>query len=194
MNALRTLALAGLLLLAGASARADVIHLESGGQYRGKIVSETSRSVTIKTRGGGTIRVPRDEISRIVKEEDLAETFKKRRAKLEDSRSTKAWCELGDWARSKKLEKQARGCYERALKLDEGCKPAREALGHKLHQGRWHTLEEYNRDVLGLVLYKGDWVTPADKANLEAGLVKRDGRWVMPKDESKKPKPAKPKP
>lgn len=198
MNALRTLALASLLLFLclGARARADVIHLESGGQYRGEIVSETSRSVTIKTRGGGTIRVPRDEISRIVKEEDFAQTFKKRRARLKDSRSPKAWCELGAWAESKKLKKQARGCYERALKLDPECKPAREALGHKLHQGRWLTLDEYNRDVLGLVLYKGEWVTPADKANLEAGLVKRDGRWVMPKDDKEpapKPKPRQPK-
>ena len=33
-------------------ARADVIRLENGATYRGKIVKETSRSVTIQTKVG----------------------------------------------------------------------------------------------------------------------------------------------
>jgi endonuclease/exonuclease/phosphatase family metal-dependent hydrolase len=177
-------ALALVALVLPSLSLADVIHLESGGRYRGKIVKETARTITIVTKAGGKIRVPRNEISKIVREEDFAKTFKTRFAKLKESRDVKRWCELGAWAGEKQLKTEAASCFERALKLDATCKPARLALGHRFHKKRWYTPDAYRREVLGLVPYKGRWVKPLEKANLEAGLVLRDGRWVLPKSKT----------
>src|SRR5687768_10783198 len=60
------LPLAILLVVAAAScALADVIHQPGGGRIVGEIVKESEEAVTIKTRGGGVLEIPRDEIDRI---------------------------------------------------------------------------------------------------------------------------------
>ncbi len=170
------------LLLLAPAARADVIHLANGGKYRGKIVEETSRVVTIETKAG-KIRVPRGEISRIVREAEIRAEYEARRGKLEKVGDAADWCELGSWAKDEQLEAEATQCFTRAIELDPHCEPARRALGHKLHQGRWYEPDAYRREVLGLVEYQGRWVTPEEKTNLEAGLELRDGRWVLPEKE-----------
>ncbi len=48
------------------------------------------------------------------------------------------------------------------MALDAFHEGARLALGHKQHEGRWYSEEEYNRDVLGLVQGPdGKWTKPA---------------------------------
>jgi uncharacterized protein YkwD len=51
--------------LAALSARADVIFQPGGGKIVGEIVAEKPDYVEIKTRAGGILRVPRDEIDKI---------------------------------------------------------------------------------------------------------------------------------
>lgn len=175
-----SLATIGVSFLLAAAAHADIIHLESGGKYRGTIIKETSSRVTIKTKVG-TVRVPRDEISRIVREDSAKATFKKRYKSLKAKQDAEGLYALGKWATQKGLKKSARKAFKRAIKLDAFHREAREALGHKLHKGRWYSPAEYKRVVQGLVKYKDRWVSPEDKERLEAGLVKnRDGVWVLP--------------
>lgn len=178
----------GLVLLAGALiARADVIHLEGGGKYRGTITKETAREVTIRT-AGGLVVVPRRDIASIEKEESAQQEFARREAELRAKDDPDAHFELGRWAAERRgLEAEARRCFERAIALDAYHRGAREALGHRYHQGRWYTEEEYRRVVQGLVEWDGKWVTPEDRARFEQGFVKdADGTWARPEDLARK--------
>lgn len=177
----------GLVLIAGAlAAHADVIHLQGGGRYRGTIVKETSREVTIQT-AAGTVVVARREIASIEKEESVQQAFARREAELRAKDDPDAHFDLGRWAKGKGLEDEARRCFERAIALDAYHRGAREALGHRYHQGRWYTEEEYRRVVQGLVEWDGKWVTPEDRARYEQGFIKdADGTWVRPEDLARK--------
>lgn len=170
------------LALAPLAARADVIHLTSGGRYRGKIVAETPREVTIET-AGGKIVVPRKDIERIEKEQGVADEFKRREKEAGKSSDPDVHCDLAEWARANGLEAEAKRCFERATALDGYHKRAREGLGHRYHNGRWYTEEEFKRAVGGLVEWDGRWVTPEERERLEQGFVKdKDGHWVRPED------------
>lgn len=183
--------LIGTLCLVGLTrARADVVVTNDGAKYRGEIIKETSRAVTIKTRVG-KVKISRDDISHIVREAELKADFKKRfeSAKRDADKSYK----LGKWAKREGLGDEARQAFERAVELDGYHEKAREALGHRQHQGRWYTPEAYRKDVLGLVLYKGKWIKPEDKEKLDQGFVRtKDGKWILP--EGRDPKPARPRP
>lgn len=178
-----TAALAGLLLTVSGSAQADVIYLEAGGQYKGKIVREGSREVVIKT-GAGEVAVPRRSIRRIVREEDTKATFDKRWK--ESQSDADALFELAKWAKEQGLADEARRCWERAVEVDAYHKPSHEALGHIQHGGRWYSDEDYKREVQGLVKFDGRWVTPEERDMLSQGLVQDEtGAWVRPEDLAK---------
>ena len=175
-------------------ARADVIRLENGATYRGKIVKETSRSVTIKTKVG-PVTVRRDQISKIVRTAELERELER---KLEAGKGDpdKLYA-AGKWAKKQGLGKSARKAFELAIKADAYHEKSRQALGHRKHQGRLYSDDEYNSEVLGLVLYEGKWVSKADRERLKAGLVKNaDGNWVLPpgKEDEEKPVVRRPKP
>lgn len=57
----------GLALAFAAAARADVIYQPGGGKIVGEIVEEKEDYVAIKTRAGGVLKIPRDEIDKIEK-------------------------------------------------------------------------------------------------------------------------------
>lgn len=173
----------GLVLVFGAlGAHADVIHLQDGGRYRGTIVKETAREVTIETLAGKVV-VQRRDIASIEKEESVQQAFARREAEVRAKSDPDVHVALGRWAKEKGLEAEARRCFERAIALDAYHREAREALGHRYHQGRWYTEEEYRRVVQGLVEWDGKWVTPEDRARYEQGFIKdADGTWVRPED------------
>lgn len=184
---LATLVSAGLVLLVGAlAAHADVIHLEGGGKYRGTIVKETAREVHIRT-AGGVVVVPRRDIASIEKDESKQQAFARREAEVRGKDDPDAHHELGLWAKGQGLDAEARRCFERAIALDAFHRGARQELGHRYHQGRWYTEEEYRRAVQGLVEWDGRWVTPEERARLEQGFIKdADGNWVRPEDLARK--------
>ncbi len=99
---------------------------------------------------------------------DLA-TYRLLARNLGADASPEAVFKLGEWARARGLEDEARACYERVVRLDAFHEGARLALGHKQHEGRWYTEEEYHRDVLGLVQdEQGRWVKPEADATTTA--------------------------
>lgn len=170
------------VLAAGMAARADVIHLTSGGKYRGKIVKETPREVTIQT-AGGEIVVPRNTIETIERDSSDATEFKTREKEAQRSGDPDQHYELGVWARLKGMDAEAKRCFERAVALDAFHRGAREGLGHRYHQGRWYTEDEYRKAVGGLVEWEGRWVTPEERERLEQGFVKdAKGAWVRAED------------
>ena len=189
----RVLLIGCLCLWALTSVRADVIVTDDGAKYRGKIVKETSRAVTIKTRVGN-VTIGRDRITQIVRTAELREEFatKFKLAKRDADRSYK----LGEWAEREGLAAEARQAWERAVELDGYHEGARRALKHRQHEGRWYAPDAYRSEVLGLVEYKGKWVKPEDKEKIDQGFVRtKEGKWILPEGvKEPRPRPAPPRP
>lgn len=135
-KALLTLTLAGLLSLAAApAARADQVILTSGGRVRGKIVRESRRAVTIRTRGGTTV-IPRDEIDRIERGATIFDKYKQRLKKIDGS-DPEAHYSLGLWLKKEGERSLAKKEFQRVLELDEDHRFAREELGFVRQDGVW---------------------------------------------------------
>ena len=135
-KALLTLTLAGLLSLAAApAARADQVILTSGGRVRGKIVRESRRAVTVRTRGGTTV-IPRDEIDRIERGATIFDKYKQRLKKIDGS-DPDAHYSLGLWLKKEGERSLAKKEFERAIELDGDHRFAREELGFVRQDGVW---------------------------------------------------------
>jgi hypothetical protein len=168
-------------------ARADTIHLEGGGVIKGTIIEEAFDVVKIRDHTGAVQTIPRSDIASIEKDKAPKEEFEKRFAEAKRKNDADELAKLGLWAREKKLEAEAKQCFELAVKLDSFCKAAREALGFKLYGGKWVTEEDYNRLARGLVRWNDQWVTPEDKEKLELGFVKNaEGSWERPEDRARR--------
>lgn len=67
--------------------------------------------------------------------------------------------ELALWARERGFASESQRLLEQTVALDGFHEGARLALGHRQHEGRWYSDDEYKREVLGLVLGPdGRWV------------------------------------
>lgn len=101
-----------------------------------------------------------------------------RRARdLAQSPSPEGYYELALWARDRGFAAESRTFMAKTVALDGFHEGARTALGHRKHEGRWYSDDEFKREVLGLI--KGP-----------------SGRWVKkaaPKPETTKPVAKKPK-
>lgn len=182
-----------LCLWALTSARVDVIVTDDGAKYRGKIVKETSRAVTIQTKVG-KVKIGRDRITQIIRTEELREEFaaKFKRIKSDADRAYK----VGKWAKREGLRKEARQAWERAVELDGYHEEARRALKHRKHEGRWYTRDDYRTKVLGLIRYQGKWIKPEDKGKIDQGFVRtKEGKWILAEGRKEpRPRRARPKP
>ncbi len=177
-----TLAAALALTLGPGAARADVVHLEGGGKIRGTIIEETPTQVIVRTAAGSTHVVRRNEIARIERDLNVEEEFKRRWKALGEG-DANGFYELGKWAREKRLLEQAESAFKKAIAIDPEHAGAREALGHRKHEGRWYDEAGYKKAVEGLVEWNGRWVTPQERDLLEQGFVKNEkGEWVRKED------------
>jgi hypothetical protein len=137
---------AALLLGLGVAfgARADVIHLHTGGIIRGDIVKETEDEVHVKTLGGAVTTVFRADIERIERNKtpkDVLEDKVKALAKGD----AQGRYELGLWAKKARLDAEARALFEEAIALEPNHQGARGELGYTLRQGQWVTLADAQR-------------------------------------------------
>ncbi len=69
---------------------------------------------------------------------------------------------LVEAARASALGGALKPAWERVLALDPGHAGAREALGQRVHDGKWMTPDEVLA-ATGHVLFEGRWVTPAER-------------------------------
>ena len=116
-----------LLFLLGAAVRADVVHLNTGGVVKGDIVSETDQEVRVKNAAGATISVFREDIARIERGTSAADAHRDGLRKLRPD-DTDGHYQLGLYLRKLRLEREARDCFERALKIDPNHLLARIAI------------------------------------------------------------------
>ncbi|MEM7311212.1 MAG: hypothetical protein AAF682_31380 [Planctomycetota bacterium] len=175
-------------LLLAAPAAADYLLLDDGRRIEGKILSETSKQVEIKT-SFGTFTFPKDEIVEIKREKTRDEVYDE---KLAACKTAEDFYQLGLWCEENKLRKRAEKIYKRAIKVDADHAGARAKLGFVSYKGEWMTPAErdvrqqadFEAEMLakGLVQHEGSWVTPDEKEKLEQGLVLYDGRWIPKAD------------
>jgi tetratricopeptide (TPR) repeat protein len=167
-----------LLFVISAAAVADIIYLNTGGIIKGEILEEDDDEIVVKTKFG-EIPINRDDIDFIesgTDEEILQQRLKK--LKKDDS---DALVELGGWAQTVGLKKEAQELFKKAIEIEPNHYFARTELGHRKLKGKWLTTDEYNK-AIGLVKHEGQWVTKEDAEKLKAGYVKYGGDWIKKED------------
>lgn len=168
--------LAAVLVLGPVASHAqDTVFKTDGARLKGKIVDESTRTVTIDTPGG-RLTVRRSEIARIERDGDVFKEFEARRDKLSRT-DAEGWFTLGRWCQDQSLYPQAIDCFNEVVRIDWDHAEARWELGYRKLDGKWVTEEDWYR-ARGYVQWEGRWVSPGDRDNLAAGLVLVDGRWV----------------
>ena len=105
--------LLGLFLIAG-SALADVLVLKDGRRIEGIVLEETAAKVRIQT-GLGLLEFKRSEIETIERKKTKRQQFDER---YEAAETGDDFHEVGLWAESKRLRKQAKKAMNRAIEVD----------------------------------------------------------------------------
>lgn len=167
---------------------ADLVVLKDGRRIEGKILVENSKEVKVKT-SFGELTFPRADVVSIERGKIYKDEFDER---WKAAKTADEFHDLGLWSESKKKNRDAKRCMNRAIELDPDHEAAHQWLGHVLHQGEWMTPKERAARIAeartandeaaqrakGLVLHEGSWVTPEEKAHLEAGREFVDGKWL----------------
>ena len=150
-----------------APAAADVVVLHAGGEVRGEFVGDPERDETlaVRTAGGATVHVPRDQVRAWAYRDAGREAFERRFDRTPDDPD--AWWQLAEWALQNRLRPERERALRELLRFDPDHETARLALGHKLDRGDWLTPLQWRRRN-GLVLYGRRVVSPEEKALLEA--------------------------
>ncbi|MEO8499429.1 MAG: hypothetical protein ABI565_00840 [Vicinamibacteria bacterium] len=156
------LGLLGLAALASA-ARADVLHLTSGGRLEGVLTRETATSVTIDV-GMGQLSVPRSSVIRIERKGSALSEYRSRLAAVQPG-DVSAYADLARFATENGLRSEARLMWARVVSLDPRNVEAHIFLGHVLVDGNYVDEGEANR-ARGLVSFDGRWMTPAEQYSL----------------------------
>ncbi len=167
-----------LLLTLSAIAAADIIYLNTGGIIKGEIVDEDDDQVIVKTKYG-EVPVNKDDID-FIERGTVSEIFQQRLKKV-NKRDSDAIVELGGWAQSVGLKKEAEQMFRMAIEIEPNHYFARMELGHRRHKGKWLAVDEYNK-AIGLVKYEGQWVTKEDAQKLKAGFVRYGDDWIKKDD------------
>ncbi len=188
----------GCLALAPAPARADVLHLVSGGKIEGKIVQQDAQFYYVKLRTG-TQKVAKHTVFRVEPCKCNWEVYEERRKGLIGKKDPAARADLARWCEANGLPEDAKTEWKEVVKIASDHEEARGKLGFVRHGGKWVTpaekekleheararLTEAEATARGLVRHGDNWVTPEEKRELEMkekGLVKLGDEWVTPEE------------
>lgn len=175
------------VLLAGLSARADDVQLQSGGQIEGQVSRVTSAKTPytlIEVDARLKVAILDHQISRVAESAALAE-YRQRVAatpqQAEDQFSLARWCQQSG------LRAQARHHLQRTIRIDPTHDRARAALGYVSHDGKWVRLEDLQKSR-GLVRIAGKYRVPAEWMITQAqeAADKATKNWVRDLDRLKK--------
>ncbi|MBI1850863.1 MAG: hypothetical protein HYR85_11015 [Planctomycetes bacterium] len=189
----KTLSFLACVLLPALLARADVVHLRSGGKVEGTIVEENTREVVVKT-AFGTQKIARTDVASIEKGKTTREIYEEKKAALKPG-DAEAIYQLALWCHDQNFGKEWKQHLEETIKADPDHAAARKALGFVKQGDAWMTPKEaaatkskaYEDEMKakGMVKWRNAWVTPEDKEQLEKGLVKYGSGWVTPEEKNR---------
>ncbi len=133
------LLLGAVFALMASTALCDIVVTADGRRVEGE-VEEDGDDIVVKTRFG-KVRIPSAQVVKIIPKASPREEYASKLSDLKLSpdkwEKASAHYELGSWARSQRLYKEARDCFERALGKDPDHRKAHMALGHALKDGVW---------------------------------------------------------
>ncbi len=168
-------ALIAVAALAGGTVLADEVLLKNGRTVEGE-VTEKADGYYIKTAGGITMTIPKDQVANITRGKTRHQTYYDRAEALADD-DVAGRLELARWCAENDLETEATLEFESVLRQDPDNDECHRALDHVQHKGVWISRAEY-METLGFVKYRGRFVTEEEADQLEE---KADAKKLGPK-------------
>jgi hypothetical protein len=148
-----------LALMAGTAA-ADEVHLRNGRKLTNCIAKQEGGKVTVES-GLGTVVLEAGEVEAIREGDCPLKEYPAKRAAIESSRKASDWYELAGWCKENGIHRHRGGLLQKVIELEPNHELARRELGFSLHNGKWMTKDEVNRER-GLVQFEGKWMSPID--------------------------------
>jgi hypothetical protein len=145
------------------AARADVIHLKTGGKLEGVVTRETATALTLDL-GMGQVTVPLTSVLRVERKESALSEFRTRAAAIVPG-NVAAYAELARFATQHNLRSEARLMWERVISYDPRNGEAHRGLGHVLVDGQYVDEEQAYR-ARGFVQFEGRWMSPAEQGSI----------------------------
>jgi hypothetical protein len=173
-------AASGLVGMATAPTRADVIELRGGGQIQGKVVPDAKNKDRVQVlllQGRRPLSFQKAQILRVVPKASPLDDYVVKRQKA--AGTAEAQYDLGYWCDQNRLTDLAKVHYEQALSHDPDFELAHKKLGHTKVEGSWLTRDDLTA-AQGLVKYKGRWVTADEKTKRQDSekLTAAQGSWL----------------
>ncbi len=160
--------------------QADVLRLQSGVEFHGKIVKADSTvasgAITIELLSGARVAVPAEQVALQVNRSLTIEEYELRARQMADTVAAR-W-ELADWCRQKNLLPQRDDQLLRVIELEPDHERARAVLGHVWKDGGWVDWDAY-MTARGYVKHKGKYITQQELELLEktSEELKREQEW-----------------
>lgn len=178
---MRSLCLIAALSCASPLVRADDVTLKDGTVHKDlTLVKETERMLEFLTLDGKKISFNKEKVASHERKPTPRDEYTTKKAAVKP-RDAAGLYEVAAWAKANGLVRDARADFEQVLKFDPGHAGAHEALGHKLHEGKWLNETEYKKAAAaameveakakGWKKWKDTWVPPLQYARLEKDLV-----------------------
>lgn len=147
-----------------AEAKADVLHLNTGGIVRGRIDSaeDAAESLVITLLSGVQVELSTELIVSHQRRPLKYEEYEVRAETLQNT--VEAHWNMAEWCRQKNLDEQRDFHLESILEIDPEHRRAHYGLRHTFYRDQWMTRDEYEQTRIddGFVRFNGKWI-PADK-------------------------------
>ncbi len=165
MDRTRTQLFCGLIavLVLAAGARADVIHLKSGGRVEGEIIEREDGRVRIRTAGRGIVTTIDESEIEWIDQRPTARQVYERMAGTLDPDDADGHFALGTWCRRHSLRSEMQELFRQAIEIDPDHEQARAELGYVRTEEGWMTRDEA-MEARGLVQVDGEWMTEEEAA------------------------------
>lgn len=177
---LRYLLALSLGVVSMATARGDVVRLQSGAELHGRIVTTgttaTAGTIVVELLSGATVVLPSADVTLQAARPLAVEEYELRARQVADTVAAR-W-DLADWCKQKNLLAERETQLLRLIELDPNHEQARAVLGHVWKDGEWVDWDEY-MTARGYVKHRGKYITQQELDLLEktADELKREQEW-----------------
>lgn len=182
-------------LLLSPAVLADDVTMKNGKVYKNlTLVKETKSAYIYLTHEGRKLTLGKKFVEKVEKKPTVRGELQERMKKIK-KRDADALAELGHWAKSKGMNKDATKLFRKALSADRNHAKAHEGLGDRMLNGKWvkeavwkkamakELAKKYER--WGWKEHDGEWMPATLAHRLENEYVEIQGHWVSPKQAKK---------